>query len=86
MRIYIKSDGIKTKITTEDGVELQKGITEIEYAHFAEDIPRAKLTMNSVSIDSPAEAEFYVSDPKTGDIKKVRHIEFADGGIWDERL
>jgi hypothetical protein len=83
--VRIKSEGgisNGTMVTSADGEEI-KGITGISIDLRVNDLVRAKIDLCAVLVDCTAQAEFRIAHPKTGDIKAVRRIEFADGEVID---
>ncbi|WP_029581945.1 hypothetical protein [Bradyrhizobium sp. URHD0069] len=82
--VRIKSEGgiaNGTKvIDTVTGAEIQ-GIERIAIDLRAGDLVRAKIDLCAVQLDVAAHAEYRVASPKTGDMKAVRRIEFADGEV-----
>lgn len=82
--IRIKSEGgvsNGTVVTNSETGEEIKGITGIAVDLRVNDLVRAKIELCAAQVDVVAQAEFLVASPKTGDLKAVRRIEFADGEV-----
>jgi hypothetical protein len=73
-----------TMVTNAETGDEIKGITSLSIDIRANDLVRATISLAAVEVDvDGAAAEFHVANPKTGDIKAVRRIEFADGEVVD---
>jgi hypothetical protein len=83
--IRVTSDGTshRTKITNAETGDEIKGISRVKIEITHSDIVRATLDLVAPQIDTRGKAEYRVSSPKTGELKKVRKIEFADGEIFE---
>lgn len=82
MTVRVVCDGIakNTKITTEDGSELEVAAADVRFR--PDEFVRVSLELAASSVDIAGEPVFYVTNPSTGAIKKVCRIIFDDGSDW----
>lgn len=72
-----------TKVVDADtGAEI-KGIASMDVTFRVDDVVRARIELCSVNVKTSASAEIVVADPRTGDMKAIKRIEFADGSTFD---
>ena len=84
--VLIKSESgvsLGTKVTNADTGEEIQGIAGISVDIRVNDIVRAKIDLCCVQLGVAASAEYQVISPKTGDMKAVKRIEFADGEVLE---
>jgi hypothetical protein len=73
--------GRGTKTTTDSGAPIE-GIRNIVVRISANKAITAEIECFS-SFKGDAVAEFYVTNPISGDLRKVKRIEFADGSVFE---
>lgn len=67
-----------TRVHDELGAPI-RGVQRVTVIHTVDAPPRAYLDLVMVRQDTRAEGRFSVLHPKTGELKEIRAIEFADG-------
>ena len=73
--------GMGTKVFSGD-TEINN-IKSIDVHYRVNDVVTATIEVISAMDDVGAFAVFMVGDPKTGDLKQVKRVEFEDGSVWD---
>jgi hypothetical protein len=69
--------------SAESGQEIN-GIERLSITFAPDDYPRVDATLCAAAVEvEGALAEFYVTDPSSGQSKPVKRIEFADGTAWE---
>jgi hypothetical protein len=63
--------------------QLIKGIGGVEISIRPDDVVRAKLEICMSKLKLSGVPTFMVADPRTGKMKPVAKIEFADGTVFD---
>jgi hypothetical protein len=81
----VSPDGLahSTQITNSESGEEIPGVIRVDIEIVAAKECRAKLELGLLQTDITATAEFRMVDPKTGELKVVKRIEFADGKSVD---
>lgn len=81
MMVRIVSDegiGLGSRIIDQKtGAEI-RGAVGLEVSIRLDDINRAQVELGSVAVDIVAMADFRVKDPRSGDLRRVARIVFAD--------
>ena len=84
VRVMMRSDRPAAKITDADTGDPIKGVTKVVMTHEIGSLPEAEIHILSddrAAYDVEADAKFFVKSTVTGDMKRVKQIEFADGEI-----
>lgn len=72
-----RTDGTKV-LDAVTGEEL-RGVAAVKFEHSALRSPSAELSVLCVGIDLTTGGQFMVAHPVTGEVKRVKRIEFKDG-------
>lgn len=73
--------GAGTRVTGDNGQEIQ-GIVALKWSASVGDFNRAEIELAAVGLDAAGRAEFMMTDPATGETKRISRISFADGSSW----
>lgn len=79
--VRLKSDGCKTVISASDGSPLQGVCRAVWEADAAGTTLQLQFEVIETQLD--AKPQFLVADPRTGELKEIAKITFADGAVFD---
>jgi hypothetical protein len=82
LRIHLGPTPRDARVEDEDGNDIGRlvAISDIEVKASADGLATAKMFVEIVTADVPDECvEWWVKHPVTGDLKRLRAIEFFDG-------
>ena len=71
--------GYGTQIFNADGTEIQ-GVTTVSVDRFGcEDVVTVNLTISIVDFEIDGKPRWLTADPKTGELRELKALEFANG-------
>lgn len=82
VRVIANGEGRGTKVVDAESGRPFKRVRAVRFEHEAGDAPRVMVELVSVAVEVEGQAYWHVGNPFTGNIKRVRRIEFADGTEW----
>jgi hypothetical protein len=73
MKLTVTADG------TPSGTNVSDAVEAVQFYHKGGGLPRVRVDMLCVSGRMSGDGTFRVADPRSGELRMVRAIEFSDG-------
>lgn len=85
LKVITPGDGspLGTKVIDVETGEEVKGVRRVDIKIAVDDAIRMTVELCANAVEAQGVAEYQVADPKTGKLRKVKRIEFADGETID---